>query len=360
MSATRSTFETGQFANESFGRRVVSFLANPNASVFILLLVLIAIATISNPSFAEPSQFIRFVARVAPIAIAAVGQYFVIVTGEIDLSMGALVTAQVVISGNLIGDDSSRVVPVLLLMVGLGVLVGLLNGFVTTVLRVPSLIGTLGMMLALTGLIFYWTGGSAGNNPVDSFRQIGRGGIRDIPVLEILPYSVIILLVVLVAASLLVRRPFGKGLVSIGGNPEAARLSGIRVAPGKRVAFVISSLSATIAGVLLVGFAGVHPSVGQGYEFFTVTAVVLGGVALTGGRGWVLSAAAGAFALETLFVVLNFLGVQSTYRDSVQGVIIIVAVALSQVNWGARGNRRRQRNADTAKGIVDPATATPQ
>lgn len=360
MSATRSTIGADQHAGESFGRRVVTFVGNPNAAVFILLVVLIVIATISNPSFAEPDQLIRFIARVAPIAIAAVGQYFVIVTGEIDLSMGALVTAQVVISGNLIADDSSRVIPVLLLMVALGVLVGLINGFVTTVLRVPSLIGTLGMMLALSGLIFYWTGGSAGNNPVDSFRQIGRGGIRDIPVLGILPYSVIILAVVLIAASLLVRRPFGKGLVSIGGNPEAARLSGVRVAVGKRVAFVLSSLSATIAGVLLVGFAGVHPSVGQGYEFFAITAVILGGVALTGGRGWVLAAAAGAFALETLFVVLNFLGVPATYRNTVQGVIIIVAVALSQVDWDSRRTRHRRQRDDLSSGIDDPVPATPQ
>lgn len=332
----------GATDRESRGRRLRQFVANPNATVFLLLIALMIVATISNPSFAEPGQLIRFVGRVAPIAIAAVGQYFVIVTGEIDLSMGALVTAQVVISGTLIGDDSSRVVPVLLLMTALGVLVGVVNGVVTTVLKVPSLIGTLGMMLVLSGLIFYWTGGSAGENPVDTFRQIGRGGIRDIPVLEILPYSVIILAVVIVAATALVRRPFGKGLVSIGGNAEAARLSGVRVARSKCVAFVLSSLSATVAGVLLVGFAGVHPSVGQGYEFFAVTAVVLGGVALTGGRGWVLSAAAGAFALETLFVVLNFLGVPSTYRDSVQGVIIIAAVALSQVDWSARRGRRRQ------------------
>lgn len=339
MSATRVMLGTQRA--QSPGQRLLAFVRNPNATIFLLLIALIVIATISNPSFAEPGQFIRFVGRVAPMAIAAVGQYFVIVTGEIDLSIGALVTAQVVISGNLIANDASRILPVMLLMICLAIVVGLVNGLVTTVLRVPSLIGTLGMMLVLSGLIFYWTGGSAGDNPVDSYRQIGRGGIRGIPVLEILPYSVIILAAVLVFAAVLVRRPFGKGMVSIGGNPEVARLSGVRVARGKVVAFVISALSGTIAGVLLVGFAGVHPSVGQGYEFITVTAVVLGGVALTGGRGWVMSAAAGAFALETLFVVLNFLGVPSTYRDSVQGAIIIAAVAISQIDWGARRLRRR-------------------
>lgn len=340
MMAERVMLGAADTGREPLGRRLLRLVTNPNAAIFVLLIVLLIVATISSPSFAEPGQFIRFIGRVAPIAIAAVGQYFVIVSGEIDLSMGALVTAQVVISGNLIADDASRVIPVLLLMIALGILVGVVNAVVTTVLKVPSLIGTLGMMLILSGLIFYWTGGSAGDNPVDEFRQIGRGGIRGIPVLDILPYSVIILAIVLAMAAIFVRRPFGKGLVSIGGNAEAARLTGIRVGLGKSVAFVISSLSATVAGVLLVGFAGVHPSVGQGYEFFAVTAVVLGGVALTGGRGWVMSAAAGAFALETLFVVLNYLGVPSTYRDTVQGFIIVLAVALSQVNWGVRRGRR--------------------
>ena len=96
---------------------------------------------------------------------------------------------------------------------------------------------------------------------------------------------------------------------------------------------MLSSLSATVAGILLVGYAGVHPSVGRGYEFTAITAVVLGGVVLGGGRGWVLSAAAGAFALELLFTLLTFLGVASTWRDTVQGVIIIVAVAASARAW---------------------------
>ena len=104
--------------------------------------------------------------------------------------------------------------------------------------------------------------------------------------------------------------------------------------------FVLSSLSATVAGVLLVGYAGVHPSVGRGYEFIAITAVVLGGVVLGGGRGWVVGAVAGAFALEALFTLLNFAGVPSTYRDAVQGAIIILAVAYSASTFGARRPRR--------------------
>jgi ribose transport system permease protein len=113
-------------------------------------------------------------------------------------------------------------------------------------------------------------------------------------------------------------------------------------------------LAATVAGVLLVGYAGVHPSVGRGYEFTAITAVVLGGVVLGGGRGWVLSAAAGAFALETLFALLNFLGVQSTWRDTVQGAIIIVAVAAAAQSW-----QRKRKGASAGAQDEQHQLATP-
>ena len=104
---------------------------------------------------------------------------------------------------------------------------------------------------------------------------------------------------------------------------------------------MISSLSATLSAVLLVGYAGVHPSVGRGYEFVAITAVVLGGVVLGGGRGWIVAAVAGAFVLEALFLLLNIAGVPSTLRDAVQGVIIIAAVAYSGVAFRARRRSAR-------------------
>ncbi|WP_157155166.1 MULTISPECIES: ABC transporter permease [unclassified Diaminobutyricimonas] len=318
------------------GRNLIS----PRGAVFLLLIVLLIWITVLNPNFAAPDNFIRFVARVAPVAIAAIGQYFVIVSGEFDLSMGSLVTAQVVIAGNLIGQDDSKVLPVLLFMLVFGAAIGLVNGLITTLLRVPSFIVTLGMMLALLGAVFYMTGGAATGNPADSFRQIGRGGIRDVPVLEIIPYSVIILVVILVAAVWFMRRPFGRTLIAVGDNRVTAHYAGVRVWWVKTSAFIMSALSATVAGILLVGFAGVHPSVGRGYEFAAITAVVLGGVVLGGGRGWVVAAAAGAFALEALFTLLNFADVPSTLRDSVQGVIIILAVAYSAVTFQARRKGR--------------------
>ena len=335
-------------------RSLLRTAATPGGGVFVLVAVLLAAIVVQNPSFGEPESLIRFVGRTAPIAIAAMGQYFVIVSGEFDLSMGALVTTQVVMAGSLIGQDEGRILPVTLLMLAVGVLVGVLNGLGTTLLKVPSFIVTLGMMLALSGLVFYLTGGAASGNPVDSFRQVGRGGIEGVPVVEVVPYPAIILLVLAVGATVLMRRPFGRTLLAVGDNADAAAFAGSHVWWVKVRAFVLSSLAATVAGIILVGYAGVHPSVGRGYEFTAITAVVLGGVVLGGGRGWVLSAAAGAFALELLFTLLNFMDVESTWRDAVQGLIIIAAVALSSRAWHA--GRRPRRPAPAATVPTHPAS----
>jgi ribose transport system permease protein len=338
------------------GTRALAAAGTPGGFVFVLVVALAVATALANPNFGDPGVLIRFLGRTAPIAIAAMGQYFVIVSGEFDLSMAAVVTAQVVMAGNLIGDDAGRILPVMVLMLAVGALIGLVNGLATTLLRVPSFIVTLGMMLALGGLVRYLTGGAATGNPVDEFRQIGRGAIEGVPVVEVVPYPLIIFVVLATAASWLMRRPYGRSLVAAGDNPASAAVSGTSVWWLKTRAFILSSLSATVAGIILVGYAGVHPSVGQGYEFTAITAVVLGGVLLGGGRGWVLSAAAGAFALELLFTLLTALEIASTWRDTVQGLIIILAVAAAGRAWQSG---RRPRGTTRPTGSLGRSTTTP-
>lgn len=347
MSAARAAQDAGGRAVE-----LARALVSPRGAVYLLLAVILIAIIALNPSFAEPGQLMRYIQRVAPIAVVAIGQYFVIVSGEFDLSMGSLVTTQVVLAGTLIGQDDSKAVPVTLLLIVLGTLVGVINGLVTTLLKVPSFIVTLGMMLALYGGVMWWTGGAATGNPADSFRQIGRGGITNLPVIDLLPWAVVVLVVVVAFAAWLSKRPFGRVLIAIGDNSDVGAFAGASVWRTKTLAFVISSLSATIAGVLLVGYAGVHPSVGRGYEFIAITAVVLGGVVLGGGRGSVWGALAGAFALESLFTLLNFTSVPSTMRDAIQGFIIIAAVAYSGVAFGSRKRKRTEPGA--AAPTIDP------
>ncbi|MEV4538899.1 ABC transporter permease [Asanoa sp. NPDC049518] len=295
--------------------------------VVILALLLIAVG-IRQPDFYDPPALLAFLKRAAPLIILAAGQYFVIVAGDFDLSVGSLVTAEVVIAARMIDGDPSATWPVVALVLGFGLLVGLVNGLVTTRLLVPSFITTLGMYLILVGAVYTWTGGSPRGALSEEFRMLGRRGIEGVPWLGEIPYAVLILLVLAALAILAMRSDFGKVLLAVGDNPRAARLAGGRVAGVRTIAFVISGGCAAVAAILLGGFGGVSFQVGAGLEFTAITAVVLGGVVLGGGRGSVVGAMLGALTLQTLLTLLNLLGVAGALASAVQGLIILAAVAI--------------------------------
>ena len=322
MTRTAVPTAPGRIAREAVSRLV----GGGSGTVFALLILIFAVIFAINPSFAQPPSMLAFAKQAAPLVILAVGQYFVIVSGELDLSVGSLVGAQVVIAAKLIDGEESRTVPVILLMIAFGALVGLVNGLVTTVLRVPSIITTLGTMLVLYGAIRLWTGGAPTGALSEAFRRPGRGGIEDLPVIGQLPWALLIALAVGAAALALMRSPYGRTLIATGDNDTAAAFSGARVWRVRTTAFVLSSLLATAASILIGGFAGVTAQVGDGLEFMAITAVVLGGVVLGGGRGTVIAAMAGALTVEALFTLFNQLFLPSTIQPTVQGLIIIAAV----------------------------------
>ena len=310
------------------GRRFLSSLMG-TGTIFVLLLILWVWITILNPTFAEPGPFLAYLKRSAPLVILAAGAYFVLVSGNFDLSVGSLVTVMVVVAARLIDGDSSKTWPVIVLLLVIGIVVGFVNGFISTVLRVPSFITTLGMLLILNGAVFLWTGGAPRGALADNFRSIGRQGIDGIPWIEQLPWSVILLFVIGAASVLLMRSDFGRQLIATGDNERAARLSGVRVDRVRIMAFVLSGVLAAVAGILLAGFGGVSAQVGRGLEFDAITACVLGGVVLGGGRGSVVAAMAGALTLEALFTWLNLQGISGALEDTIQGVIIIAAVGFA-------------------------------
>jgi ribose transport system permease protein len=309
-------------------------LAEGTAPVLIVLLALLIGLAITGPAYSEPSGYLALLKRAAPLMILAIGQFFVIVSGGFDLSVGALVTAGVVIAARLIDGDESMTAWVILLVLAFGLLVGLVNGLIATKLLVPSFIVTLGMLLILDGAVFLWTDGAPRGALSTSFRMFGRGSLGDIP------WSVLILFAILVAAVLFMRSGTGRALVAVGDNDNAVRLAGGQVDRLRLLAFVLSGVLAAVAAILLGGFAGVSAQVGSGLEFRAITAVVLGGVLLGGGRGSVVAAAAGALSLEALFTLLNLLGVAGALESAVQGVIIIAAVAYAAFGTNLRTRRR--------------------
>ena len=302
----------------------------PAAPVFIVLIALLGWIRIENPNFTDPNVFLLFLRRAAPLMILAAGQLFVVVSGEFDLSMGALITLVVILSGSWIDGDPARTWPVIAVLLVLGVAVGLTNGLITTRLGVPSFITTLGTMLILSGFALWWSGGTPKGSLPDNFRMWGRTGIENVPVLGQLPWSVLIMgIVAVIGAWLLHVTAFGKQVFAAGGNARAAFFSGVDVPRIRTLAFIISALSAIIAGILLGGFSGVSPDAGAGYEFQAISAVILGGAVLGGGRGAIIPAMAGALTLTALFTLLNLLGLPNPIRDVFQGGIIIAAIGLA-------------------------------
>jgi ribose transport system permease protein len=296
----------------------------------VLLLVLLAVMIIRSPLYQTLPGLMSFLQRAAPLVILACGTSFVLITGGFDLSSGALITLVVVGCALITQGDATLTFYAVAAAYGMGLLVGLINGLVVTRLHVPSIIATLGTLLSIRGIALLWSGGAPSGNLPDNLRYLGRGVLREIPVTGTLPIAVIVLAVcVALCGWLLHRTNFGRLVPMIGDNPRAAELAGAPVWRVRVGAFVVSSLSAVTAGLLLGGFSGVSVDVGTGYDLQAIAAAVIGGVVLLGGRGTVGGACMGAFTLYALFTVLNLLGFSEPLRVAVQGLILISAAALT-------------------------------
>lgn len=302
-------------------------LRRANIAVLVFIVLYAAIIAL-QPAYAEPAFFMNFLRRVAPLAILAIGQTFVLISGGFDLSVGSLVTLTVVGASMLTNNDPANTLWAIAVLYGIGLVVGVINGMVVAYLRVPSIIATLGMLLSVNGAAMMWSGGSPRGYLPDNFRVLGRAVVRHVPLIGIFPIAVGMLIL---AAALgywgLHGTVFGRRVLAVGDNPRAAELAGVRVDLTRIAAFVISALSAVTAGIMLGGFGGVSTDVGVGLELQAIAACVIGGVQLMGGRGTVVGAIAGTLTLFSLFTLLILLGLPQPLKDVAQGLILIAAVA---------------------------------
>lgn len=297
---------------------------------FFLLIALLAMIVIIGPVYRTPAGIMNFLQRAAPLIILACGQSFVLIAGGFDLSAGALITLVVIACALITNGDPELAWTAIAAIYAIGLGVGLLNGLIVARLKVPSIIATLGTLLSVKGAAMYWSGGAPSGYLPENLRSFGRGVLRDIPILETLPIAVIVLVVFVgLCFWLLHATNYGRLLLMVGDNSTAAHLAGVPVARVRVIAFVISSLSAVTAGLLLGGFSGVSVEVGTGYDLQAIAAAVIGGVVLLGGRGSVAGACIGALCLYALFTVLNLVGFPAPLRVAVQGLILIVAAALT-------------------------------
>jgi ribose/xylose/arabinose/galactoside ABC-type transport system permease subunit len=280
------------------------------------------------------------------IAIMAIGMTFVIIAGQIDLSIGSAYALSSVLAALLLhryGPDGSQSGSPLLgtllgmgICIGSGMLCGLLNGGMVTWLRVHPFIITLGTMAIFRGIAFVATEGqSVGAFPAPLRDVVGW---RTEAGLSLVPLAVTVL-VVLMAGVFLSRFAGGRRIYAVGGNEQASRFSGIRVGRVKLGVFVLSGLAAGIAALLNLGYYGAASSGdGQGYELNVIAAAVVGGASLTGGRGTALGALLGALIIQMITSGIVILGIDQNYSQIIIGSVVVVAVLLDQLNqwWRMR------------------------
>jgi rhamnose transport system permease protein len=298
-------------------------------AIVVAILLVFAVTYFKNSSFASVASVQQMLSGPSIVIMLAVGETLVIVTRNVDLSVGSVLG----LSAYLVGDvfvhyPNMPVVVALLIGLVIGLACGVVNGVIVAYARVPALVVTLGMLYIIRGIDALVVNGIQiqPSQIPQSFVNLGSGSILGIPILFLIAVAV----VVVVGYIMRTFRP-ARDLYAIGSNPEAALLAGVRVQRRVFSAFAISGALAGLGGALwLAEFATVASTAGSGYELNVIAAVVVGGVAIFGGSGTVLGAGLGALLLNTIDQALVAARVSSFWNQAVAGLLLLVAIAFDR------------------------------
>jgi erythritol transport system permease protein len=319
---------------------------------YIALVVLLIFFSFNSPNFLTVTSLITMVRHIALNAIIAMGATFVILTGGIDLSIGSIIGFTGMIAGGFIHQGIRLDFPgitiypwvpvVLFLCVIIGVLIGWVNGVLVSKFNVTAFIATLGTMYIFRGFALIRSNGTTFPNLQGKpelhntgFPLLGQGTFLHIP------YSIIIMIaLILVTAYIAKKTPFGRHVYAVGGNENAARLSGIKVKKIKTIVYMISGGCAALVGLIISSeLVAAHPATGESYEMNAIAATVLGGTSLAGGRGTIGGAVLGAFVIGVLNDGMVMMGISSFWQTVIRGIVIVLAVILDQLqNRGPAGD----------------------
>jgi ribose/xylose/arabinose/galactoside ABC-type transport system permease subunit len=292
-----------------------------SANLLILVLLLIGSALVS-PQFLTAVNLLNILRQISVVGLMATGLTFVIIGGGIDLSGGGVAVVAVVMLA-LLQQQPLVVALTVPLLFGLGV--GLVNAFVVVRLRIQPFIATLAVGIACEGIAYLLTDGKPVIVTNRAIHWLGNGSIAWVPI-PVIVYAV----VMLVAAFVLNRTPFGYGVLGLGGNEEAARLAGVRIGLVRSLTFILSGLLAGVAGVILGARIQMgDPGVGGGLVLDAVSGTLLGGTSLLGGVGTVGGTFVGVLILEILLNVFNMLNVSYHLQLVARGVVLLAALTVS-------------------------------
>lgn len=339
-------------------------------ALIALLLIVIVFASLS-PHFLSPDNLIIMTRHVAMNAILAIGMLMVILNGGIDLSVGSTVGLSGVVAGMLldglqINSLNVLVYPsvwvVILISLAVGTLVGYVNGVLVSRLNVAPFVATLGMLYIARGIALLITNGTPFSN-LRGDEALGNTGFLDFLKAAPLGLPMPVWAMIGFAAAfavLLNKAPFGRWLYATGGNERAAELSGVPIKRVQTRVYVLSGLCAAAVGLLLTGdLSSATPRAGEFFELNAIAAVVIGGAALSGGRGTIRGTLIGAFVIGFLVDGLVLIGVSQFWQQIIKGAVIIVAVALDQMQQRLQQRRAAKAALANSSG-PDPAPAAAQ
>jgi ribose/xylose/arabinose/galactoside ABC-type transport system permease subunit len=299
--------------------------------IIYAVIILIAVLSITSRSFLSVNNLMNVMRQTSMIAIIAVGIYFIMVGGGIDISVGSLVgLTGIVFSAGIVTLGWNPLLAALIALV-IGGAAGAITGFTASYIGIPSFIATLGMMSVARGLTYVITNAYPVSGLPQSIAFVGRGYVAYWDSLNAgIPWPVVIMIVVYIAASFVSQRTkFGRFVYAAGGNPEAAYLSGIKVKRTLLTTFVIGGVLSALSGIILVSrLASGQPNAGIGWEFEAITAAVIGGVSITGGQGKLVGVFFGAILMGLLTNGMTLLDVNSYYQQIIKGLVLVFAIGL--------------------------------
>ncbi len=306
------------------GNVAVAMVKN-NIGIIGVLLLMVIVLSIVSPVFLTADNMITVLRQISNNVYLALGMTLVMILAGIDLSVGSIVAMCGTLIVGFIVTNGFPIWLSILLGLTLGTLCGFIDGVIVAQFKVPAFIVTLAMMDIAKGVAYIYSGGLSTRIMDDSFTWIGTGYA-----FGFLPYPVLYMIVLIVIFIILLNKTkFGTYIYAIGGNREAARLSGVPIKRVEIAVFTISGFLAAFAGLVLCSrmFSG-QPSVGEGYEMDAIAACVLGGVSMSGGTGRISGTIFGAMVIGIISNGLNLMDVSSFWQLVVKGLIILVAVLI--------------------------------
>ncbi len=347
--ANTSTIRAVRAHEKPLWRRL---LLTRESAIVALLIIVVLVATVAVRGFGQPITLTYLLLDIAPILLIALPMTLIMITGEIDLSVGSMVGLSSVVTGVLIHAGAPFEVAAIAALI-VGVVGGAFNGFLVTVVGLPSLAVTIGTLALFRGLAVGLLGTTAVTDFPEVWTAIAKAKISGTTI----PYIMVpFLILLLIFAILLHFTPFGRGIYAIGLSKDAARFSGVHVERTKFILFILSGLVAAFAGIYYtLRFGSARGDNATGLELQVIAAVVLGGVSVFGGRGQLYGVVAAALLIGVLASALRLANVTSDVINIITGALLVVSVvAASILNWLQQARQRPSRRSTTVAASSAP------